>query len=355
MQRRALPTLAGPRTAVKRSDTDDGKGPLPGWTEPEPGVFRARAGDTVPGFIVPGFDPPDRTAPGFDPPDRTRPGYEPPRRARPPAPAGRPLAPAGRPRPRRLRKLIRRSAAVLGVLVFLAVAGFAVLLFVTPPASRAEALARAQARSHGTAYPGPPVPARFAQALVATEDHRFYQDPGIDPIAVGRVALGYLTGHGAQQGGATLTQQLAKMLYAPAGSGLTSEAEQVALAVKLNFTYSKPQILQMYADVAYFGQNYYSLGAASCRYFGLPPARLSWTQAAMLAGLVQAPSAYDPLTHPVLAREREQHVIGRLVATGTLTAAQGRAALARPLRLVPPRLARAAPAQGTPTCGRTRT
>ena len=199
------------------------------------------------------------------------------------------------------------------------------------------------------------MPARFAQSLVATEDHRFYSDPGVDPIAVGRVVLGYLTGHGAQQGGATITQQLAKMLYTPSGSGLASEAEQVALAVKLNFTYSKAQILQMYADVAYFGQNYYSLGAASCGYFGVPPARLSWTQAAMLAGLVQAPSAYDPVTHPVLAHEREAHVLGRLVATGTLTAAQARAALARPLRLVPRQLARAAPAPGTPTCGKTRT
>jgi penicillin-binding protein 1A len=290
-------------------------------------VFRARAGDTIPGFIVPGFDPPDRNPP----------------------------APAARPRPRRLRRLIRRTIAVLGVLVFLGAAAFGSLLLVTPPASRAQALARAQARSHGIAYPGPPVPARFAQALVATEDHRFYQDPGIDPIAAGRVALGYLTGHGAQQGGATLTQQLAKMLYTPGGSSLASEAEQIALAVKLNFTYTKAQILQMYADVAYFGQNYYSLGAASCGYFGVPPARLTWTQAAMLAGLVQAPSAYDPLTHPALARDREQHVIGRLVATGALTAAQAKAALAQSLGLVPPRLARAAPAPGTPTCGKTRT
>jgi membrane peptidoglycan carboxypeptidase len=320
-----------------------GRGQVPGRKDPEPYVFRARAGDTVPGFIVPGFDPPDRNQP-----DRNPPGFDPPRHSGP-------RGPAGRPRPRRLRKLIRRSAAVLGVLVFLAVAGFAALLFITPSAGRAQALARAQARAHGVAYPGPPVPARFAQALVATEDHRFYQDPGIDPIAAGRVVLGYLTGKGAQQGGATLTQQLAKMLYTPGGSTLASEAEQIALAVKLNFTYSKPQILQMYADVAYFGQNYYSLGAASCGYFGVPPARLTWTQAAMLAGLVQAPSAYDPLTHPALAREREQHVIGRLVATGALTAAQAKAALAQPLGLVPARLARPAPAQGTPTCGKTRT
>jgi membrane peptidoglycan carboxypeptidase len=127
------------------------------------------------------------------------------------------------------------------------------------------------------------------------------------------------------------------------------------MAVKLNFSYSKAQILQMYADVAYFGQNHYSLGAASCGYFGVTPARLTWSQAAMLAGLVQAPSAYDPLAHPALARQREVHVLSRLVATGTLSQRRASAALAEPLRLLPPRLARAGPGPGRPTCDKTRT
>jgi penicillin-binding protein 1A len=308
------------------------RGQAPRQRDPQARPFRARSGDTLPDLIVPGLPPPGGT----------------------PSSQG-PLGYVPRARRRRTRTLLRRAAATLGILVFLAAAGFGVLLLVTPPAGRAAEIARALAREHGVPYPGPPVPARFAAALTATEDHRFYSDPGIDPLAVGRVALGYLTGHGAEQGGATITQQLAKMLYTPNGSGLASVAEQVALAVKLNFTYAKPRILQMYAAVAYFGQDYYGLGTASCGYFAVPPARLTWTQAALLAGLVQAPSAYDPLTHPVLARERESHVLGRLVATGALTAAQTRAALAQPLRLVPRPLARSAPAPGTPTCGRTRT
>jgi membrane peptidoglycan carboxypeptidase len=251
-----------------------------------------------------------------------------------------------------MRRLIRRTAAMLAVLVAVAIAGFGVLLLITPSASRAQALAQAEDQAHGIAYPGPAVPARFAAALVATEDHRFYQDPGIDPIAVGRVALGYLTGDGSRQGGATITQQLAKMLYTPGRSGLGAEAEQVALAVKLNFGYSKAQILQMYADVAYYGQGYYSLGAASCGYFGMPPAEMSWPQSALMAGIVQAPTAYDPLNHPSQAREREAHVLGRLVATGSLTQAQASAALAGSLALVPRSLARAAPPPGSATCGR---
>src|SRR2546430_9923389 len=78
----------------------------------------------------------------------------------------------------------------------------------------------------------------------------------------------------------------------------------------------------MYADVAYFGHDYYGLGAASCGYFGVTPARLSWPEAAMLAGLVQAPSADDPIAHFAAARARESHVLGRLVATRHLSQAQ---------------------------------
>ncbi|HEY3733485.1 MAG TPA: biosynthetic peptidoglycan transglycosylase, partial [Streptosporangiaceae bacterium] len=212
-------------------------------------------------------------------------------------------------------------------------------------------LTQAQLRSRGLSSSEPPVPARFAAALVATEDHRFYTDPGVDPIAVGRVALGYLRGHGAQQGGATITQQLAKMLYTPGRSSLAAEAEQIALAVKLNFTYSKPQILAMYASVAYFGQGYYSLGAASCGYFGVPPASLTWPQAALLAGAVQAPSAYDPLSHPAQAKARESHVLSRLAATGVLTQAQASAALAQSIQLLPAGQGRPAPASSASGCG----
>jgi membrane peptidoglycan carboxypeptidase len=234
-----------------------------------------------------------------------------------------------RPR-RRVRKLLRRTAGfVIGMAVLAAVA-FGGLLLVTPSAGDAEALVRAQDTEHHAVYPGPPVAPRFAAALVATEDHRFYSEPGIDVFAVGRVGLSYATGHG-DQGGATLYQQLAKLLYTQGRSGASVEAEQVALAVKLYLSYSRQQILQMYADVVYFGNGYYGLAAASCGYFGVQPASLSWPQAALLAGLVQGPSEDDPLTNPANARTREEHVIGRLVATGQLTQAQANTALAVPL------------------------
>jgi hypothetical protein len=219
------------------------------------------------------------------------------------------------------------SLAVLGAMV---VGG---LLLVTPPVGNAAALATAFDRAHGAVYPGQPVPARFALSLISTEDHRFYSEPGIDPIAIARVIGGRVTRQ-PDQGGATLYQQLAKMLYTRGQPGPLAQTEEVVLGIKLDLTYDKPQVLQMYADVAYFGHGYYGLFAASCGYFGVIPAELTWSQAAMLAGLVQAPSADDPLSHFATARAREAHVLGRLVATGRLSLAQAQWAYRSPLHLV---------------------
>jgi len=248
--------------------------------------------------------------------------------ARPAAARGAPGA--GQRRRSRWRRIVRTVASFVLVLVLLGAAAFGVLLLVTPSVGNARSLVRAQDRAHHAVYPGPRVPRRFAAALEATEDHRFTEEPGVDPIAIARVVLAKLTGHG-DQGGATLYQQLAKLLYTSDQAGLAVKLKQVALAVKLKFSYGSAEVLRMYAGVVYFGHGFYGLKAASCGYFGTKPDRLSWPQAALLAGLVQGPSADDPLTFPARARAREVHVIGRLVATGALTQARASAALARPL------------------------
>ena len=226
---------------------------------------------------------------------------------------------------------LRIVKVVLAVVVLLALAGGA-LFVLTPSAGQATALAQAQAAGHHIAYPGPPVPQYFAQALVATEDHRFYTDPGVDPFALARVVASRVTGR-TDQGGSTIDQQLAKNLYTSGRSGFTRDLEQVALAVKLNMTYSKPEILRLYAEVAYYGHGYYGLNAASCGYFGRPPAQLTLVQAAMLAGVVNAPTYDDPLVYPAQARARLVHVIGRMAAVGYLTTAQENAALKASLDL----------------------
>jgi membrane peptidoglycan carboxypeptidase len=233
----------------------------------------------------------------------------------------------------RLGRLSRagRNVSLAGLSLVLACAlGFLLLLLVTPSTGNAIQLASAFERAHGGDYLGAAVPFRFATSLKATEDHRFSSEPGVDPVAVGRVLYGYLTGRG-DQGGATLYQQLAKMLYTPGRTGMAAEAEQVALAVKLKYGYSGPEILRLYADIAYFGHGFYGLENASCGYFGVRPDQMSWPQAALLAGLVQAPTSDDPINHPAAGRTREEHVISRLVSVGAISQASADSYLAMPL------------------------
>jgi membrane peptidoglycan carboxypeptidase len=232
---------------------------------------------------------------------------------------------------RRLRLAARLAKIVLAVVIVLA-AVMGLVFVLTPSAGQATTLAAAQAREHHIAYPGPPVPPYFAQALVATEDHRFYSDPGVDPLALIRVVFSWVTGH-TDGGGSTIDQQLAKNLYTSGQSGFAQIVEQVAMAIKLNGTYSRPEILRLYAEIAYYGHGYYGLEAASCGYFGRPPAQLSLVQAAMLAGVVNAPTYDDPLTYPAAARARLVHVLGRMAAVGYLTTAQQATALKAPLGL----------------------
>jgi penicillin-binding protein 1A len=236
---------------------------------------------------------------------------------------------AQNPWPRRLIRL----AKVAGAAIALCAVAFGLAWVITPSAAMAPELTRSQATANHIAYPGAPVPQDFARALIATEDHRYGSEPGVDPFAVVRVVFGKISGH-PDQGGATIEQQLAKMLYTPGKSGWTTEAEQVMLAFKLNLAYNKAQILQMYSEAAYYGHGFYGLQQASCGYFGREPSRLSVAQAAMLAGVVNAPTADDPVLRPAAARIRFEHVVARMVAVGYLTVTQAARVLASPLGLV---------------------
>ncbi|MGH3782405.1 MAG: transglycosylase domain-containing protein, partial [Pseudonocardiaceae bacterium] len=174
-------------------------------------------------------------------------------------------------------------------------------------------------------------PDRIGQAVVATEDSRFFSDHGVDPRGVLRGLVGGL--EGTEDGGATLDQQLAKLLYTPERTDVGAKIEQIILGVKIDSSYSKRRILRAYLASVYFGQGYYGLTDAAHGYFGLAPGELSWAQASLLAGVVQAPTAYDPLTHLDLAKQRQRDVLDRLVATGVLSRADTDAAFAVPLYL----------------------
>lgn len=254
-------------------------------------------------------------------------------------PPGQPAAqPAWGPIPRRAgrgRRILKRLAIAMVTLVLVLALGIGALWVSTPSASEATQLAAQQARQHGIAYPGPNVPATFSNALIATEDHRFYSSHGVDPFAVARLIGSKITGNANDQGGATLEQQLAKMLYTPGVSSVTAEIKQVVMAYKIDSAYSKPEILNLYAEVAYFGHGYYGLQAASCGYFGHPAADLTPVQGAMLAGVVNAPTFDDPVNNPRQAYARFAHVVGRMVAVGDISPEQGKKMLTSPLGLVP--------------------
>lgn len=227
-----------------------------------------------------------------------------------------PVQPARRQR-RRRRWPRRALGAVVGLVVAAALL-LAVGWVLTPSVGDAADRVAAHLTAHSAPALQGQVPAKVAESLIATEDSRFEDTPGVDPVSLVRVPLGALAGR--NEGGATLEQQLAKNLYMGGSTaGLTGKAEDLVLALKLDSAWSKDQILRMYLDDGYYGHGYYGLTAASEGYFGVAPAQLTWAQASLLAGLFQAPSAYDPVRHPHAARARQAHVLDRLVATGRLS------------------------------------
>ena len=234
-----------------------------------------------------------------------------------------------RGRSRRARWLIRAAIATMTVATLLAVAA-ALLMVTTPSAGNAPVLVQRILAAHDAPSDGGVIPTKVAAALLATEDSRFYSDPALDPQGTARAIWGLIT-RNPNEGGATLEVQLAKLLYTPNRSDPEALVEQVALAIKLDHDFTKKQILAMYLDAAYFGDGAYGITSAAHHYFGRSPEQLSWGQASLLAGLVQAPSAYNPVHHLRLALLRRNHVLARLEAVGTLTAAQVRAVQAEPL------------------------
>jgi penicillin-binding protein 1A len=234
-----------------------------------------------------------------------------------------------------LRSLLSLTALLaLGAVATLA-AALAAAWFATPAATGLAARVEARLRAAGApAVAAGPVSRTLRDAVVATEDERFYRHHGVDILGVLR-ALPYDVTHlSLAQGGSTITEQVAKLLYLHGNDhDPWRKLQDAALALKLEGHYSKTQILAAYLDSVYFGDGAYGATAAARRYFGLPPARLDTAQASLLAGLIQAPSTYDPRRHPALARARQVEVLRSLVRNGFLTERAAAAVLARPLRL----------------------
>lgn len=235
---------------------------------------------------------------------------------------------ARHPRRRVWLRLLRFGllAAIVGV-TLCALIGWAYLESLPSVGDAEQRVAAILRTQHGNDT-GLPAPQKVGQAAVAVEDQRFYTNHGIDALSVLHFTWGFLTTGSTEQGGATITEQLAKVLYVRDPTTISGKLEEMGMALKLDHRYSKAQILEMYLNAIYYGHGAYGVAQASQTYFHTTPDQLNWGQASMLAGLPQAPSAYDPIEHFALARLRQHHVLARLVATGILTPAQAAAAFA---------------------------
>lgn len=213
----------------------------------------------------------------------------------------------------------------------------AILVFVTwvttPSVDRALVRAQQVARARGgTPLEAGQVPATLATALIDTEDAGFLSEPGISPRGIARALVVDVQNRCLCEGGSTIDQQLVENLYLPHhGKSLWQYWRGVVMAVKLNGRFDKQQILAAYFSEVYLGHLAYGAVMAARVYFHRPLDHLTLTQYAMLAGLPQAPSAYDPIEHPVLARERLRQVLDSMVANGDLTQQRADAAARAPL------------------------
>ncbi len=261
------------------------------------------------------------------------------------------LAPARR-LPRISARWIMRGLAALVILLVLTIAWLAItaplsqsLKPPTPPSITLTAADGTPIARRG-AIIGKPVdaaklPAHVREAFMAIEDRRFYSHWGIDPRGIARAAWANLGSGGVRQGGSTITQQLAKNAFLDSDRTAARKIREVFIAFWLEAWLSKDEILSRYLSNVYFGDNVYGLRAASNHYFGREPEKMNIGQAAMLAGLVKAPSRLAPTNNLTGARERQAVVVAAMVDAGFLTKAQGAD--------VQPQRVKSRPAQTLPT------
>jgi penicillin-binding protein 1A len=232
-------------------------------------------------------------------------------------------------RDRALRRLLVGQATVVVLIAALAWAG-------TPPTgdlqTRVAALAKA---GRGTVLSPDAVPPLLARAIVDTEDERFYSNWGVDVIGLARAAL-YDAAHLCLcQGGSTITGQLAKQVYLGGSDAGLAKGADLVLAFKISLGSSKAQVLADYASVVPTGAGQLGMAGAACADFHLPLKSLDLGEAALIAGLPQAPSAYDPVLHPDAARARREEVLDAMVGEGDITGPQAASAAAEPVTLPP--------------------
>ncbi len=175
------------------------------------------------------------------------------------------------------------------------------------------------------------MPDQLADAVVAAEDRRFYEHSGIDVRGIARAARADLRSRSTAEGGSTITQQVVKNTYVGPERSLARKSREAILAVALETRWSKQRILTTYLNTAYFGSGFYGVADASSGYFGVPVAKLTLAQSALLGGLLRAPEVNSPYRAPAMARAARARVLAAMVDLGTITKAQAQRAERAPI------------------------
>jgi penicillin-binding protein 1A len=189
--------------------------------------------------------------------------------------------------------------------------------------------------SYGEWLRYPEIPATMKNAMIAVEDRRYWYHPGIDPIGIVRsIVVNAVKGNKAQ-GASTITQQLARNLFLTASKDYTRKLREVVLALAIERKYSKEAILELYLNRVYFGGGAYGIDAASRKFYGHSARRMSIEEAAIIAGLVKAPSRFSPSADAEAARQRAATVISVMVDAGSITSEEAAAADPRLVQFAP--------------------
>ena len=167
------------------------------------------------------------------------------------------------------------------------------------------------------------MPKMYRDAVVAVEDHRFYKHNGIDIISIGRAVVNDVKAMKFVEGGSTITQQLAKNIYFSQEKKMTRKIAEAFMAFKIESSYDKDEILELYLNTSYFGDGYYTAKEACEGYFNKELNEMTDYEAILLAGIPNAPSVYAPTKNPELAKKRQKQVMDRMVKYKILTEEEG--------------------------------
>jgi membrane peptidoglycan carboxypeptidase len=227
---------------------------------------------------------------------------------------------------------LRRTALALAAIVVVLVPSLVTSWVLTPSAGDVQQRVVARTSRLGVVLlKQDEVPPVLAQAVVATEDESFYSHHGVDSIGLGRALLYDAANLCLCQGGSTITEQLAKDVYLGGSDRGYNKLEDLVLALKIEQVIGKHQIMADYVSVIPTGLNRYGVTAAACAYFHAPLLGLTLGQYALLAGVTQAPSLYDPTVDPAAAASRRSHVLSAMLADGMITREQAAAADSEPV------------------------